>query len=319
MLESDHRTSLYHYWGTISLRMAGIPCLQGKQALDFFNKTVPIYMLRGDKQKRGLYSLLTVTLHNYLYRKWFRPYRTDIERGQFIAKVIDVEDQPESSDEATAVNVAMTMRSAIHARLLNLPPKQFYNIRTLFKALIVVIPAESYYICSSICTVSIMTVLVFLTGENDGLSGPISFDSIDDKVERVFINGMHGVRTKLEVAVEFIMFLEQREDTAFGPQPDPVASTAGDTTVERMFGSEPIYTFERSHAKKFGWRYGPIVGPSSKWVSMTRYPKWTGFGARANMVCLNHEASAWVSHSSRCTCYTSQQTEEVEGKLNTTS
>jgi hypothetical protein len=94
-LEEQHRSQIWGVWYHHSFVMADLPLLQRDHALDFFNKTVPIYITRGDIQKHGPHSgLLSAVLHNYLYRKWFRPYRTDIERSQFIAKIVDCKDQP---------------------------------------------------------------------------------------------------------------------------------------------------------------------------------------------------------------------------------
>ncbi|KAH6964813.1 hypothetical protein EDB82DRAFT_437293, partial [Fusarium venenatum] len=265
ILESQHRATLYTTPANHPLTMAELPQLERYRALDFFNKTVPIYMLRGDKKTYGLAWPFFITLHNYLYKMWFRPYRSEIERGQFITK-----------------------------------------------ALLIVIPAKSYCNCSSIEDISTMTALILLTGENDGLSSPISFESVENEVEKVVIRGMHGVRTRLEVAVDFAMFLEQREDAVFGPQPDPVASTASDT--EELDG--PMYCYEKSQATESGWKYGPIVGPSSKWVSMERYPKWTGWGARVEFACYKKkEERDWRFHKQRCTCYLSQKTEEVNEEV----
>ncbi|KAM0228975.1 hypothetical protein ACHAPO_010383 [Fusarium lateritium] len=316
IVEWNHRSRLYGPMVERPFSMTDLPRLQRGQAIGFFNKTVPIYMLEGDKNKRGLTNMLSITLHNYLYKKWFRPYRSDIELGQFIAKVIDVHGQPESIDEATAVDVAMTIRSTINAQLFRIPPRPFYTIPALFEALVVVIPAESYCICSSIANISTMTVLMLLTGETVGLSGPISFDSIENEVERVTIRGMHGVRTRLEVAVDFIMFMELREAAVFGPQPDPVAAAASDPVIQDIYGLEPMYCFERRRATQLGWKYGPIVGPSSKWVSMERYPKWTGAGAGVDMlVYQKKEERAWSMHRDHCSCYSSQKTEEVNEEV----
>ncbi|KAJ4011821.1 hypothetical protein NW752_004221 [Fusarium irregulare] len=291
--------------------MADLPKLQGEHALDFFNKTVPLYIMRGDRQKQGPWSgLLSAVLHNYLYMKWFRPYRTDIERRQFIAKIVNCKDEPVSNDDATAVDVAMAIRSTIQTRLLNLPPKQFYTISALFKALVIIIPSQSYSICSSIANISAMTVLVLLTGEDDGLSSTITFDSIEDHVERVTFRGMSGIRTKLEIAEDFIMSLEKREVAAFGPQPDPVSSTARDSSDIYASSDNHMYEYEERIAMRLGWRYGAIVGPSSKWVSAARYPEWTGWGANADARLATREGMFWRNHMRACTCYKSQDTSD---------
>ncbi|KAJ4194520.1 hypothetical protein NW767_010024 [Fusarium falciforme] len=65
------------------------------------------------------------------------------------------------------------------------------------------------------------------------------------------------------------MALEEREDAAFGPQPDPVASTANS-----------CYLFRENRAEQLDWDNGPLAGPSSQWMDMNQYPTWTGLGAR---------------------------------------
>nr|CEG05569.1 unnamed protein product [Fusarium clavum] len=155
-----------------------------------------------------------------------------------------------------------------------------------------------------------MRVLVLLTGENDGLSSSITFDSIDDQVERVTFRGMPGTRTTLEVATDFIMSLEKREVAAFGPQPDPVSSTARDSSDVYARADTHMYDYEERVAMSLGWRYGAIVGPSSKWVSAARYPKWTGSGARADNRLSIRENIFWWNHMRDCTCFKSQYTKD---------
>ncbi|KAI8716988.1 hypothetical protein NCS52_00993800 [Fusarium sp. LHS14.1] len=203
----------------------GFSQLDRFQALDFRNKTIPVYLLTGDAEKRGLSGLLLMVIHNYLYRKWFRPYRSDIERGQFVAKVILTTDQPDTKDEESAVDLAMQMHPTINTCLDSIKAQQFYTTRPLFRAMAIVIPGQSYYTCGLVSRVATMSVLIILTGEQKGLSAPISFDSIADRAETVTIGGKGGVRTNLKTAIDFVMFLEQREEAALGPQPDPIAST----------------------------------------------------------------------------------------------
>ena len=52
-------------------------------AEDCCNKTVPIYIVPG----AGGHMALRCALHNWLYNKWYQPYRNDIEYHQFIAKL----------------------------------------------------------------------------------------------------------------------------------------------------------------------------------------------------------------------------------------
>ncbi|KAK3939971.1 hypothetical protein QBC46DRAFT_314568 [Diplogelasinospora grovesii] len=59
------------------------------EAHHYCNRTAPIYLLeRPWEQRRRLVELFLHVLENYLYHKWFRPYRSEIEYGQFLAAVI---------------------------------------------------------------------------------------------------------------------------------------------------------------------------------------------------------------------------------------
>lgn len=49
---------------------------------DTCNKLVPLYICvrTSDRIMRGL---VPIVLHNFLYRRWFRPYRSDIKGSRF--------------------------------------------------------------------------------------------------------------------------------------------------------------------------------------------------------------------------------------------
>ncbi|KAL2679334.1 hypothetical protein Neosp_010107 [[Neocosmospora] mangrovei] len=262
-----------------------------------------LHHVRGhlEQRHREELGLLLMVIHNYLYRKWFRPYRSDIERGQFVAKVILATDQPDTKDEESAVDLAMQMHATINTCLDSIKAQQFYTTRPLFRAMTIVIPGQSYYTCGLVSRVATMSVLIILTGEQEGLSEPISFDSIADRAETVTIGGKEGVRTNLETAIDFIMFLEEREEAALGPQPDPIAST-GASALDEWEG-EWIYERAQTMANGLGWDDEPLVGPSSRWVDTDEYPDWTGHGAQMDAVvtqCL--EQNGWRSHAHDCRC-----------------
>jgi hypothetical protein len=84
-------------------------------------------------------------------------------------------------------------------------------------AIIISIRLEAYD--NKDADVSQLLVLLIRTGVKEGLSAPISFDPITHKVER-FIHGSDGktaAQASLETAVEFVINLENRKVTAFGP------------------------------------------------------------------------------------------------------
>ncbi|KAM5350808.1 hypothetical protein ACJ41O_007313 [Fusarium nematophilum] len=285
----------------VSYRIESLSQLDGALALDFRNKTVPIYLLSGSAEKRAQSYLLQTAIHNYIYPRWFHPYRTDIECGQFVAKVVPFFNDPDTEDEDSAVDLAMRMHTIINNRLDSIEAPQFYTTRPLFRAMAIIIPGQNYHTCGMVFRIATMPVLIVLTGEDEGLSAPISLDSIADKAEVIMVDGKSGVRTDLETAIGFVMFLEEREDAAFGPQPDPVASTAYRRIDAE--GGYPLYEGEEYKAGRLGWNEGPLVGPSSQWVDMDKYPDWTGYGARTNaLVTMWRERNAWSWHARDCTC-----------------
>lgn len=305
-LEGCHRKDLWCYQGRQIHRMEYLPQLDGSRALDFRNKTVPIYLLNGDAEKRGFTGLLLGVIHNYLYRRWFRPYRTDIERGQFVAKVVLCIVQPDTKDEDSAVDLAMRMHATINTRLDSIRAQQVYTTRPLFRAMAIIIPGQNYHTCGVVSRVAAMPVLIVLTGENEGISAPISFDAIADRAEMVTVGGKAAVRTDLETAIGFVMLLEEREDGAFGPQPNPVASTAA-STVDVESG-EQLYKNVQIMARQLGWTDEPLVGPSSQWVDAEKYSDWTGHGAQMNAVVMEcWEQNGWRGHAWSCRCSDSER------------
>ncbi|KAM0548864.1 hypothetical protein ACHAPJ_009720 [Fusarium lateritium] len=291
--------SLWKYQFKAQYSMEDLSRLRAPDDLDFRNKTVPIYLLIGEAGRYGLTSLLQMVLHNYLYKKWFRPFRSDIEQGQFVAKVLKVNGQSDTKDEASAIDLAMRMHTAINNRLDSLEAKDFYITRPLFRAVAIVVPGQNYSTCGVISHLATMPVLVILSGENEGLSPPISFDRIASKAELITVGGKVGVRTDLETAIDFIMFLEHRQDSVFGPQPDPVAALT--STGKR---GEQLYEYERIKAKLLGMDGEFPLSPSSQWVDTGIYQDWTGSGAHDDAVVMRNywERSMWRHHAQTCTC-----------------
>lgn len=103
----------------------------------------------------------------------------------------------------------------------------------------VVIRGEHY--TTEVCDFGRLPVHIVRTRVEDGLSAPITFDSIpEDQREGVVCeNGVEisAIETTLETAVSFLMDLEQREIAAFGLQPDPVESTRN---LENGFLNSPV-------------------------------------------------------------------------------
>ncbi|KAL2023598.1 hypothetical protein VTK56DRAFT_1755 [Thermocarpiscus australiensis] len=290
-----------------------------EQADHCCNKSVAIYVMSAEPA--FLPDLLLELLHNYLYDRWFRPYRSELEYGQFLAKTIVPRPPslPIGAGLSDVMDVIIPVHAAIssraeEARLAvkeldpNLPtddtpvdpkvPKkywkglrrsrslsgiirhqEFFIVQPLFRALAIVIRNESFR--PEVSDIGQLSVLIVRTGVEDGLSAPISFDSIAHQISG-FACGPHGstaVETTLGTAVDFVMDLEKREVAAFGPRPDPVASTKG---LEDGCFRGPIVL---DQARRLGWGDEPLVGPSSRWVDPEKYPEWTGWS--------EHEVRLW--------------------------
>ncbi|KAK3983835.1 hypothetical protein QBC44DRAFT_390819, partial [Cladorrhinum sp. PSN332] len=111
-------------------------------------------------------------------------------------------------------------------------------------------------------TVGELPVFLVRTGVQEGLSGPISFDSISKFTHPDFKINDKIIKTDLETAIDFVLCLEAREAAAYGLQPD---------TLE-------VWNSERASLSQF-YPLGPgeaLVGPSSRWEDMANFPWWEG-------------------------------------------
>ncbi|KAL3953887.1 hypothetical protein ACCO45_011843 [Purpureocillium lilacinum] len=187
-----------------------------------------------------LTDLIVHALHNYIYWKWFRPCSSDIEFGQFLAKVIKPMEYglDTSSEAAIALHRQRTypdeqpMNSASeesdyrHGPVFHEMTRKTYKyfaVRPLFRAMALVICSQSYDSADQIAQIAQTPVLLTLTGSHDGLSAPILFDHELAKQSTV-LGGKVVARMMLEAAIDFVMALEEREALALGHQPDMAAA-----------------------------------------------------------------------------------------------
>lgn len=287
--EEEHR---YEMWlnsvmrGPYSPSVRNIPRLQLNISefdfSDICNKSVPLYIIPG-RIPGHRNRLLWMVLHNYIYRRWFRPYRSEIDFQRFICKLIYPPDLPFDAATPTPpiVESIISLNQAICAGVEACRPTheasreaipyssypvgcRAYVLQPLFQALIMVISTQNYALQDS-KTVGTLPVFLVRTGVEEGLSAPITFESIADKIH---IEGHRGgkeviIRTTLETAIDFVMDLEAREAAVFGLQPDPVT----------------VWKPSRRHDLD-RWRDiagdRPLIGPSSRFVDVQKYPEWTG-------------------------------------------
>ncbi|KAL7948524.1 hypothetical protein V8C42DRAFT_314740 [Trichoderma barbatum] len=287
--EGAHRSNIAYpaviYSYSASARDAAAGCLPDMPKhhwVDTCNKSVPIYIIPS-----GRWLLLRVVLHNYIYRRWFRPYRSEIDFHRFICRFInpyDIYNELSTVSMATIHDI-ISLNQAIctkveaqrsgfmdqYMRCVSVGEKEsgpdggtpdHRILQPLFRALLIVVSDEKYNKETS-KTVGSLPVHLVRTGIEEGLSAPISFKPIAAKIYRHIEPG-RVIEVTIETAIDFVMGLEAREVAAFGLRPDPITDWKPFDYMIKDWQS-------RGETE-------PLVGPNSQWVDTKKYPRWTGAG-----------------------------------------
>lgn len=269
-LEIDHRGSMFVYsaWRTYEpLIDEPLPTMHKYEFSDLCNKTVPIYFLRGHCQFAG-------TLFNYIYRRWFKPFQNEIEHGRFLTKYIaPIHAKDRSQPIVDSVDGFIALHRAVctevhkrreehtaaivsktdHMNIYEDPRN--YLLQPLFEALILVMNPYDWTGEDS-TAIGKLPVTMARTGVETGLSSPITFEPIVDKIDEYI--GENAVKTTLETAITFVMELEARETKVFGLQPDPIASWDPDYSCLQWRDIMP---------------YDQLIGPSTRFVDVEKIPR----------------------------------------------
>ncbi|KAL8654805.1 MAG: hypothetical protein Q9226_003288 [Calogaya cf. arnoldii] len=170
-----------------------------------------------------------------IYKAWFRYYNDNpiLDHNNFLANLVKVTTTGPKSvtgivqahrllgDEVASLLMEMKQESILNGKLL-----PHYQLQQLFRAIIVIydefiepyVEREPRVRIFLEDVVRRQNVLLVLTGDNHGLSAPISFDSIrskslptaqeaSDEVEETY----DMIRVPLDIAIQFILDLQQRE------------------------------------------------------------------------------------------------------------
>ncbi|KAH6842294.1 hypothetical protein B0I37DRAFT_381620 [Chaetomium sp. MPI-CAGE-AT-0009] len=294
--EGEHRYTL-HVW---QIQYAFRPLVQetidnpeseisGEHVLlqESTNKTVPMYFLESAEA-----GVVINVFENYIYRRWFRPYRSEITTNQFLCRFIMPQDvysrlsSPDGGPPSDATIRTLSTFNGIlcakveleHQRCVaeavkqerepitannsyptRVPWHEAHLLRPLFRALMAIICCADYDRENS-TTAGRFPVYLVRTGVEDGLSAPISSDT-ELATQRMKYFSENVVGTTLEAAVDFIMGLEAREAAVFGIQPDPAS----------------IVVPPRDQDGRELTRL-----PSTQWVSDEKAAEW-GWGGRGRM------------------------------------
>ncbi|UPL02808.1 hypothetical protein LCI18_013742 [Fusarium solani-melongenae] len=265
---------------THSRSFSDVRDLSPMHAEDCCNTSVSIYIITSPDGGAGF--ALRYALHNWLYHKWFQPFRSEIEYGQFVAKQFYAARPQVDTPPASMVELTNELQkrmcdqvTTFQREVVSLPKdlsfprlqfrdQRFYILQPLFRASTIILLAEDFDV--RVIDMGKLPVLLTLTGDEHGLSQRLSFESIRHHVEE-FISET-AVQVRLRVAIEFILAQQERETAAFGPQPDPVESTKG---LQNGLG-----VYLESFMRAPGWGDEPVVtGPSSTWVDTEVCTGWS--------------------------------------------
>ncbi|KAL6894731.1 hypothetical protein GGI43DRAFT_386325 [Trichoderma evansii] len=132
---------------------------------------------------------------------------------------------------------------------------QNYILQSLFQVLLIIIHPRDWNGEDS-SLIGGLPVTIVRTGVENGLSSPITFESIVDKIYEY--TGENAIKTTLETAIDFVMGLETRETRAFGLQPDPTASWNPDVCLYQWRDLMP---------------YDQLIGPTTRFVDTEKNPQ----------------------------------------------
>jgi hypothetical protein len=261
----------------------------------FCNKSAPIYIYLRRPFDSFKMCLLRVAIHNYTYRRWFRPYQSEIEFKRFLTKTAVVNSVHFKTDTNSVIDHVLSIHDAICEQVKSAQDKarnsdkvkrhgssspihnpELYILQPLFQAVAIIVMADDYDHTNR--DSGQIPVLIVLTGVTTGLSAPITFEPIAHKI-RSFIKD-NAVQTTLETAITFLLGLENREIAAFGLRPDPMVHAKDWATIS-------------THPRALGWEVEPLTGPSSTWVDRELYPQWSGQGAEVDADLMPGHETRW--------------------------
>ncbi|CAG9981774.1 unnamed protein product [Clonostachys byssicola] len=250
-------------------------------------------MAAGPGSSFDLYRNLANSLYSWLQRQWLNPYRTNIEFERFIAKTIYPQCVNWDTDITELAEILVSMHETICSQVPIVSAKAVKNeafyyrdivychpevhiVQPIFRAMLIILPSDNFNVASMDREeLGSTPVYLVLTNCTMGLSAPIPFEPILDKVERTLSDRV--VQVTLKDAITFVKDLEDRENAIYGPLPNP--AKMDQELYETYVGQDGFLVIEM--AKRMGDvnDLPCLKGPSSGWV--TRPSKYTRMEAKA--------------------------------------
>ncbi|QPH03758.1 hypothetical protein C2857_000129 [Epichloe festucae Fl1] len=304
--EEYNRLRAFHQAGPRTyepkLQQDGSLTMEHHQLAGICNKTAPIYCLPGSFDDH-----VRLVIQNYMYRRWFRPYRSELGWGRFLCKFIN----PVGLDKENAAPSTSTLKSLLclnqsicetvtaqrtqyKQQLASgvgpfdevVQDHEFYVLQPLFQAIMIVV-SVAFYRKEDSSSVGRLPVYLVRTGLEDNLSAPITFDAISEKIiSHLHGLGTGGVMVTLETAIDFVMDLEAREVAVFGIQPDPLKSWLTWPELLDECGIPP----GEEH----------LHGPTSKFVDVNKFPGWSDLALKFDRMCSRRERNSFEAMEFLC-------------------
>ncbi|RFU79831.1 hypothetical protein TARUN_2426 [Trichoderma arundinaceum] len=213
-----------------------------------------------------------IFIWHHSIRETYKPSTRDADNNCLPSmSVLEVADTCNNfpTDNSSIVRLSKVICDEVEAQrnLSSVPNERLRILQPLFQALIIVVSEDKYNNEDS-KTVGRLPVHLVRTGVEEGLSAPITFEPIVAKIIKHIEPG-RIVQVTIETAIDFVMSLEARETAAFGLRPDPV--------TEWQPGEDWSMRFWREIGET-----GPLIGPSSRWVDIEKYPHWRGNGQKTD-------------------------------------
>lgn len=316
----DSAQNTYHCYEFLAPEPDQLHQMSISEVEDFCNKSAPVYLYFRRPFDPCKLSLLRTAIHNYTYRRWFRPYQSEIEFKRFLTKTVTVNSEHLRKNTNSVIDHVLSIHNAICEQVKSAQDRarngeqvkttfrtgyvqrvspsepesirgpgypihnpELFILQPLFQAVAIIVLGEDYDHTNR--DSEQIPVLIVLTGVTTGLSAPITFEPIVHKVMS-FIQD-NAVQTTLGTAITFLLDLETREIASFGLRPNPTIHAKDWATISMK--SSNILRL----ASSLGWEVEPLTGPSSTWVARGLYPQWSGQGAEVDADLMPGHEARW--------------------------
>ncbi|KAF5002035.1 hypothetical protein FGRMN_646 [Fusarium graminum] len=268
--------------------------------IDYCNKSIPLFVLPGRGCLPSIYRLAQIAILAYIYRRTFRPYRTDIEYEPFLVKLLAVQDAIPTENEAMAVMESVELHKTLCHSLDTVfeeEPFPYRTVHPLFKSMMITIPMHDYRFCGQLRNIGEMRAFITIVGESEGLKDRLKKSPCDIGYDMSYLgDGDIGtVRTTLGKAISFAIECDNSFKDTPGARLDPLHSTVDPEDADALYGEV-----------KKGVASGdlPVVGPSSRWVDVRdpRFHNWTGAGAKSRILERTMQEE-FNKHGLHCRCH----------------